>query len=113
MKVQSTDSKLWWLIKADEVRPVSGIPVVQAIKRFVERFEFAQAPTSMPGPNDGYKLQEGRIVIGGRTVAIKELTIYSDGISLEVYSNTDDNLACLDAVRDLGRELGLRDPQTP
>jgi hypothetical protein len=113
MNILSADSKLWWLVKADEVRAVTGIPIVQVIRRLVEKFEFAQAPTSLPGPNDGYKFQEGRFVIEDRIIAIKELTIFSDGISIELLSTTEDNLRLLDVVREFGEEMGLRKPITP
>lgn len=113
MNILSTDSKLWWIVKADEVRAPTGTPIVHFIRRFVERFEFAQAPTGLPGPNDGYKLQEGRFVIGDRSIAIKEMTIFSDGISIELYSSTEDNLRLLDVVIQMGDEMGLRKPITP
>jgi hypothetical protein len=113
MNILSADSKIWWLVKADEVRAVTGIPIVQIVRRLVERFEFAQAPTSLPGPNDGYRFQEGRFVADGRSIAIKDLTIFSDGISIELLSNTEDNLRLLDVVREIGEEMGLRKPITP
>jgi hypothetical protein len=113
MNVLAADSKLWWLVKADEVRAVTGVPVVQFVRCLLERFEFVQAPTGIPGPNDGYKFQEGRFVLDGRSIAIKELTIFNDGISIDLSSNTEDNLRLLDAVIEVGEKMGLRKPITP
>jgi len=112
MNILSADSKVWWLVKADEVRAVSGIPIADAVKRFVVAFEFAQAPTRIPGPNEGYSFQEGRFAIDGQNFAIKELTLFSDGISVEAYTSTDNNLRCLEAAIRLGEEMGLRRPIT-
>jgi hypothetical protein len=113
MRLLSTDSKLWWLAKPDEIRASSGIPIVQAIKRIVEEFQFAQAPMTLPGPNDGYKFQEGRFVVEARPIAIKEFVIFNDGLSLEIYSDTNDNLRLLERVLEVGAELGLRKPISP
>src|ERR1700677_35745 len=113
MKVLTADSKVWWLAKADEIRATHGIPVMQGVKRLMEAFEFAQAPTGLPGPNDGYKFQEGRFAIGTRSVAIKELVVFGDGISIEAYSGTEDNLLIMERFLEVGTELGLRKPITP
>jgi hypothetical protein len=112
MIVQSVESKIWWLIRADEVRAIGGIPIVRTVQRLVQQFEFAQAPTSLPGPNDGLKFQEGRFAINDRAVAIKEMIIFNDGVSIELYSTTEDNFRCLEVVLQVGTELGLRPPQT-
>jgi hypothetical protein len=113
MQVLTLNSKLWWLAKADEIRATAGTPAVHAIKAVVEAFEFAQAPTGLPGQNDGYHFLEGRFVHNGQTIAIKEIVIFGDGISIEIYSDTETNLALLRKFLELLETLGLRKPTTP
>jgi hypothetical protein len=113
MQVLTVNSKLWWLVKADEVRAAAGLPAVNAIKKLVEVFEFAQAPTSLPGPNDGYHFQEGRFVVKDQSIAIKELVVFGDGLSIEIYSDTETNLAVLEKMLEIAATLGLRKPITP
>lgn len=112
MKILTTDSKLWWLAVADEIRPQRGMSVVDSVRRFAETFQFASQPATFPGPNDGYRFQEGSVLIGESRVAIKEITIFNDGVSVEVYSNTDDLMATLDRVLEVLRWFGFRNPTT-
>lgn len=113
MKIVSTDSKLWWLSVADEIRPLKGLPVVDAVGKFGEAFKFAARPTALPGPTDGYHFSEGSITVDdGSNIAIKEVAIFNDGLSVEVYSNTDDLLATLDKVLEVVRGIGFRVPTT-
>jgi hypothetical protein len=113
MRVVHVSSKLWWLATGDEIRAATGTPVVQAIKTVVQAFEFAQAPTGLPPPNDGYHFQEGRFLCKEKSVAIKDLGIFNDGISIEIYSDTETNLAFLDQVIQLFETLGMQRPTTP
>ncbi len=113
MQILTINSKLWWLAKADEIRAMAGTPVVESIKKVVEAFQFAQAPTALPGPNDGYHFQEGRFVAGVQSVAIKELVTFGDGLSIEVYSDTETNLAVLEKFLELLGSMGWRKPITP
>jgi hypothetical protein len=111
--VQSTEAKVWWLAKADEIRAVKGVPVLDAVKKVAERFQFAAAPTTLPIGGEAYKFQEGKLVHESGTITIKELSIYNDGFAVEVYSTTDDARIALDQVLVLGFELGVRRPVTP
>jgi hypothetical protein len=106
-------SKLWWLVKPDEIRPQKGIVVVDAVKRVAEAFKFAGVPMSLPGPNDGYTFREGGIPTADGPVAIREFTIFTDGISVEVYSSTNDLQLVLNQILDLMWELGFSEPVTP
>jgi hypothetical protein len=112
MKTLTLESKLWWLAKADEIRPKKGIVVVEAVRQVVEAFKFAQAPTSLPGPSDGYVFREGGITTDNGPVAIQEFSIFNDGISIHVYSSTDDLFLTLDKVLNLMWSMGFCEPTT-
>lgn len=107
------DSKVWWIAKPEEIRAPAGTPIVDAVKVLVERFQFAQGPQTIPGPSEGYKFHEGKITRNDRPIAIKELTIYNDGMSVEIYSSTDDARAAIEEFLSLGRQTGMRAPVTP
>jgi hypothetical protein len=113
MQILNVNSKLWWLVKADEIRASAGTPVVDAVKKVVETFAFVQVPTGLPGPNDGFHFQEGRFVHGDQITAVKEIVIFNDGLSIEVYSDTETNLALLSKFVELLQSLGARKPITP
>src|SRR5262245_22198334 len=113
MILHSTEAKIWWLAKADEIRPAKGVAVIDAIRKIMERFQFAAAPTNLPGASEGFKFQEGKLVFRESTIVIKELTIFNDGLSVDVYSSTEDARLVIDQVLMTCGELGLREPITP
>ncbi len=55
----------------------------------------------------------GGITTDTGPVAIQEFTIFNDGISLQVYSSTDDLFLTLDRVLELMGSIGLSEPITP
>jgi hypothetical protein len=114
MKLVAAESKLWWLVVADEVRPTKGLPIVDAVRTFAQTFQFVAVPTGLPGSSEGYRFTEGRVVLEtGGTVAIKEATIFPDGVSVEVYSHTDDLLLVLEKILEALRGIGFREPVAP
>lgn len=112
MKIQTFNSKIWWLSVADEIRPEKGVSVVDAVRRFSEAFQFAGVPAQLPAAADGYRFSEGAISVGDTKVAIKEVVIFNDGLSVEVYSHTEDAQEVLDKVLNVLRQLGFREPRS-
>jgi hypothetical protein len=112
MKIFVTESKLWWLSVADELRAQRGMPIVDVVRRLTEVFKFAAGPNTLPGPNEGYKFQEGAALVDGSTIAIREVTFFNDGVSVDVYSNTEDCIAVLQQILATLREFGMREPKT-
>jgi hypothetical protein len=112
MKIQSLNSKIWWLSVADEIRPERGVPVVEAVKKFAEAFQFAAAPNQLPAATEGYRFSEGAIIVRDTKLAIKEISLFNDGLSVEVYSHSDDAKAVLDKVLEFLRGLGYREPHS-
>lgn len=113
MKALTFQSKVWWLVKSDEIRPRRGIVVLDAVRRVADTFKFAAVPTSLPGPGEGYIFREGGIETDGGPVAISEFSIFNDGISVEVYSTTDDVVVVLERILDLMWSMGFSEPITP
>jgi hypothetical protein len=112
MKVFTFQSKVWWLVKPDEIRPKKGFVVVDAVKLVAETFKFAGVPTSLPSPNDGYVFRAGGIVTDSGPVALHEFSIFNDGISVEVYSTTDDVFMALEQILNLMWSMGFSEPIT-
>ncbi len=113
MKILTISSKVWWLAKADELRPKKGAPIVDWVRRVVEAFRFAQAPVALPPPTEGMPFKEGAISTPDGVAAIRELTLYNDGLSVEMHSSSDDALIAVSAILTLLSELGMNEPITP
>ena len=110
MNVLTIESKVWWIARPEEIRSQRGVPIVDAIRKITETFQFLKYPTGFPEASGGYHFQEGKIVIEDRVVTIKAMTIYNDGFSVEVYSGTDDGMIVLEKMLDVGESLGMRRP---
>lgn len=84
---------------AEEVRPPSGLYLPDVIRAITQRYAFVQAPTDLATvAREGAKYKEGRfIAAGGRTIAIKDLGFFNDGI-LVVAWNTNDSDAVLNDI---------------
>ncbi len=69
------------LFVAEEVRPRSGLYLPDLIRKISERYAFAIAPTNYETVmRESAKYKEGRFVTEGRTIAIKEMGFFVDGI---------------------------------
>lgn len=113
MKILTLASKVWWLAKSDELRAKKGLVVMDAVKLIMEKFKFAAAPPGLPGPGEGYVFRQGGVYLPGGAVGVPEFTVFTDGISLEIQSSTDDLLLALDEFLAVMWEMGLSKPITP
>jgi hypothetical protein len=101
------------LFVAEEVRPPSGLYLPDLIRKISERYAFAIAPTNYETVmKEGAKYKEGRFVVEGRTIAIKEMGFFVDGI-LAVTWNTDDaDVVLNDLILWAAQDFGFREPRT-
>jgi hypothetical protein len=101
------------LYLAEEVRPSSGLYLPDLIRRISERYAFAVGPPNYETVmKEGAKFKEGRFVLEGRTIAIKDLGFFVDGV-LAVAWNTDDSEAILnDLIIWAAQNFGIREPRT-
>ena len=101
------------LFVAEEVRPPSGLYLPDLMRMISERYAFAVFPTNYETIiKEGAKYKEGRFVTEGRTIAIKELGFFVDGV-LAVTWNTDDaELVLNDLTVCAAQNFGFREPRT-
>lgn len=101
------------LFVAEEVRPPSGLYLPDLIRMISERYAFAVFPTNYETiMKEGAKYKEGRFVTEGRTIAIKELGFFVDGV-LAVTWNTDDaEIVLNDLTVCAAQNFGFREPRT-
>jgi hypothetical protein len=101
------------LFAAEEVRPPSGLYLPDLIRNISERYAFAVGPSNYETVmKEGAKYKDGRFVIEGRTIAIKDLGFFVDGV-LAVAWNTDDAEAILnDLIVWVVQNFGVREPRT-
>jgi hypothetical protein len=111
MKPLLFDAEIWWLVRADEIRPPAGLPLVEAINRFQDHFRFMKVPSG-PVAQGGYEFFEGRAEVGSLTVAVKKLAFFSDGITVQVSGTTDAAQDVFNQAWSLLTEMGTRKPVT-
>jgi hypothetical protein len=101
------------LFVAEEIRPPSGLYLPDLIRMISEKYAFAVVPTNYETViKEGAKYKEGRLVTEGRTIAIKELGFFVDGV-LAVTWNTDDAEVVLnDLIIWAAQNYGFREPRT-
>jgi hypothetical protein len=101
------------LFVAEEIRPPSGLYLPDLIRMISEKYAFAVVPTNYETViKEGAKYKEGRLVTEGRTIAIKELGFFVDGV-LAVTWNTDDAEVVLnDLIVWAAQNYGFREPRT-
>jgi hypothetical protein len=112
MKIISTDARVWWIARSEEIRAENGIYLPDALKKIQECFQFVTVPTGA-ATDGGHKFLEGRLVVGGRQIVIREMVAYSDGFSVLVYGSSEGADAVLPVLLRIGAELGMREPITP
>jgi hypothetical protein len=101
------------LFVAEEVRPLSGLYLPDLIRKISERYGFAIVPPNYETVmKEGAKYKEGRFLTEGRTIAIKEMGFFVDGV-LAVTWNTDDAEVVLnDLIVWAAQDFGFREPRT-
>lgn len=77
------------LVPLEEFRPEKGIYTPDFLGTIAGRYQFVSVPKDLSvAATSGAKFELGKLDIGGTTIAIKELAIYSDGIICDT-STTD------------------------
>ncbi|SEC70394.1 hypothetical protein SAMN05444161_1665 [Rhizobiales bacterium GAS191] len=112
MKVLNTEAKVFWTADPDEVVPLRGLAPHDLIGVLQQHFGFLRGPTTLPAPGKGYDFEQGRFAGPDGQIIIKILTVFMDGMSVEVSSNTDDALFIVYQALQIGKQLGVRDPIT-
>jgi len=110
MKVQNTDSQVWWIALADEIRPVRGIDGPALASGIQSIFNFPSPPNEMKG--GGTEFFNGRLVDGDHDILIEKITLFNDGINVQVPTTTEDAEIVLQKALTFFFDLGVRPPTT-
>jgi len=113
MNIQTTEAQVWWIAIADEIRPREGVPLARWAQALQKKFKFVQLPTGLPQPGQGFDFRTGTLEAGETLINISLLSVYSDGISVQVPANTRNAETVLQEVLGLFFSLGMREPTTP
>jgi hypothetical protein len=91
MNLIATDTgRVLQLIVMEEIKPSSGIFMPALYQQLAERYAFVGRPQyDAETITKGAKFQHGRHLTPAKTIAIKEMGIYNDGIIIDA-ENTDD-----------------------
>jgi hypothetical protein len=101
------------LFVAEEVRPPSGLYLPDLVRQISERYAFAIGPTNYEIiMKEGAKFKEGRFVTEGRTIAIKDLGFFVDGILAVAFDTDDSDLILNDLIVWAAQSFGFREPRT-
>lgn len=101
------------LFVAEEVRPPSGLYLPDLIRKISERYAFAIGPTNYEIiMKEGAKYKEGRFVTEGRTIAIKDLGFFVDGVLVVALNTDDSDLVLNDLIVWASQNFGFREPRT-
>ncbi len=101
------------LFLAEEVRPRSGLYLPDVIRRISERYAFAIGPTNYEIiVKEGARYKDGRLVTEGRTIAIKDLGFFVDGVLAVAFNTDDSDLVLNDLILWATESFGLREPRT-
>jgi hypothetical protein len=78
------------LIVMEEIRPLSGLYMPTLYQQLAERYAFVGRPQNFAEAiTNGAKFQHGRQITPTKTIVIKEIGIFNDGIIVDC-ENTDD-----------------------
>ena len=91
------------LFPQEEVRPIHGVPTVEAMASIAERYDFVHQP-DLTRPisefqQQGYQFADGMFTHEMEDVKILEFVIYNDGVSVSSYSTYTAELFFEDFMR--------------
>src|SRR5712671_2445864 len=113
MKLQTTDAQAWWIAIADEIRPRDGLDSTATFAMIKDTFNFSVVPTGPGKQGGGIEFTNGTFKNGKNSIVITKLTVYSDGLSIEVPSNTRNSEIVLQRALNILTSFGIREPITP
>ena len=100
------------LFPTEEIRPIQGIPLVDAISSVRERYAFLHVPDlNMPVSQleqEGYHFSEGQLLHDGEQHVIKEFSLYNGAISVGSYVTDTADLFMDDFIEWAQEEFHIR-----
>lgn len=91
MNLIATDTgRVLQLIVMEEVLPLSGLYMPAMYQQLAERYAFVGRPQDYGDAiAKGAKFQHGRLITPNKTIVIKEISVFNDGLIIDTY-NTDE-----------------------
>jgi len=108
MKIQNTDAQVWWIAIADEIRPVRGIDGPKLAAGVQSMFNFPSPPSDIKG--GGIEFLNGQLADGD--ILITKLALFTDGINIQVPTNTNDAETILQKTLTFLFDFGIRRPSS-
>jgi hypothetical protein len=113
MKLITMESEIWWLARADDIRPVRGLTIHQLARRIQETFSFVTVPTTLPAEGQPFAYRDGMFQNGSETISVRLFESFNDGVHVKVDSTTDDADIVFNKLRQIAVELGGKEEITP
>jgi hypothetical protein len=113
VRVQTITSQVWWIALGDEIRPEHGLDAMAAFAALKERFEFPTIPTGPTQPGGGLDFTSGALRNIPEPVNINKISIFGDGLTIEVPSTTENAETVLQETLQVFFSFGVREPVTP
>jgi hypothetical protein len=97
----------------DELRPLTGgLYLPGLIAAVAERYKFATVPTAGDALQQGAKFAEGALLFEGQVIAIRQLSVFNDGIIVVAWNTDDSDLILKDMMFWATQTFQLREPIT-
>jgi hypothetical protein len=103
----------YMLRRGGKVRPREGLDVDAMLSAVKDTFNFSAVPTGPKRQGGGLEFDNGVLREGSTSIVITNITIYNDGLSVNVPSNTRNAEIVLQKLLALAHSLGVREPVTP
>ena len=112
MNLVTIESEIWWIARADDIRPVKGLTIHKFIKALRESFNFASVPVALPAEGQPFVFKEGFLEHDGNSIPIKLLENYIDGTHIKVNSSDDADIV-FQKFREVAIALGVKQNVKP
>jgi hypothetical protein len=111
MKIQLTEGQVWWIALPDEIRPERGVdgPLINTGLQSI--FGFSAPPVAVK--DGGAEFLNGKLSDGDDQILISKLTVFNDGMNVQVPTNTENAEKVLQRALQFFFEVGVRHPSTP
>lgn len=113
MNILTIDAQVWWIAYSDEIRPVEGFDFIAAMNAIKNTFDFPALATGPARPGGGAEFDNGAYRIVKPPIIITKLTVFGDGLNVNVASNTKNAEIILEKTLEIFYSFGIRRPTTP
>jgi hypothetical protein len=113
MKVHLIESEVWWIGLLDEIRPTHGLDTGAAFAALQQAFGFPVIPIGPVKQGGGIEFTHGALREGAEPILVTKMVIYSDGVSIQVPTDTGKAEIALQKTLAIFSSFGVREPITP